>query len=535
MTLHRPTPPNAMNAEFTDRDRRQLEERGVALDEARRQLELLTGSPRYSRLVRPATLGDGVVSIRAEELPELQALHAEAADAGRCVKFTPASGAATRMFRELLHFRQGPGRQLPWSAIRHQAEQGAPEASALVTVVTQLRRFAFYDDLRETLRRRGERLDELARIGAFPGVLDALLDADGLGYGLLPKGLLKFHRYEQGSRTAFEEHLVEAAQYARDAGGSSRLHLTVSPEHRATFEARLRTVERAYRRRYATRYEVEYSVQDPATDTLSVDSEHRPLRDAQQQLRFRPGGHGALIRNLDDLRGDLVFVKNIDNVQPDHLKQATLEWKRALAGYLIRLQRRAFDYRVRLRDSDSDPELLDDALHFIRGDLQVELDAGRATTDKLSRRAFTLDRLDRPLRICGVVKNTGEPGGGPFWVRDREGTVTLQIVETAQVDPDDAEQQELFRRSTHFNPVDLVCAMRDADGRPFELGRFVDPDAAIVTRKSDGRHDLRVLERPGLWNGAMAGWNTVFVEVPLETFTPVKSVLDLLRPEHQPQ
>jgi hypothetical protein len=521
--------------EFNDQDRRQLEERGVTLDEARRQLELLTGSPRHSLLVRPATPGDGVVGIRPEEVPELQALHAEAARAGRCLKFTPASGAATRMFRELLHFQQGPGRQLSWSTIRRQAEQGAPEASALVTVVTELRRFAFCDDLEDTLRRRGEELDGLARIGAFQTLLDALLDADGLGYARLPKGLLKFHGYEEGSRTAFEEHLVEAAHYARDDGGSSRLHLTVSPEHRKAFEARLRTVEEAYRRRYATRYEVDYSVQDPATDTLSIDSEQRPLRDPQRRLRFRPGGHGALIRNLDRLRGDLVFVKNIDNVQPDRLKQATLDWKQTLAGYLIQLQRRVFDYLVRLRDSDSEPELLDEALRFIRRDLHVELDTGYLPPGDQSRRAFALRRLNRPLRVCGVVKNTGEPGGGPFWVRDREGTVALQIVEPAQVDPDDAEQRKLLRCSTHFNPVDLVCAPRDVDGTPFDLGEFVDPDATIVTRKSDGGRDLRVLELPGLWNGAMAGWNTVFVEVPLETFSPVKSVLDLLRPEHQPQ
>jgi hypothetical protein len=302
-----------------------------------------------------------------------------------------------------------------------------------------------------------------------------------------PKGLIPFHSYPDRSRTAFEEHLVEAAAYTRGADGRCRLHFTVSPEHLTGFEELLDRVGEGYAERLGARFEVGFSVQKPRTDTLAADEDGRPLHDSAGRLHLRPGGHGSLIENLNDLRGDLVFVKNIDNVQPDRSRSVTVEWKKLLAGYLV----------------------------------------------KLEREASSLLRLNRPLRVCGVVPNTGEPGGGPFWVRHGDGTTSRQIVETAQVDASDDAQQRLLRSSTHFNPVDLVCAVRDADGKPHDLREFVDQEAVIITRKTVGGREVRALERPGLWNGGMAGWNTVFVEVPLETFTPVKTVLDLLRPEHQ--
>ncbi len=522
-------------AGFTDADREQLSRRGLAPDDAERQLRLLSEDPHYARLVRPATIGDGVRRVPAQETSILQELHAEAARSGRLVKFTPASGAASRMFQELFHFQRGPGRRLSWTAILEQQERGVREAETLVTVVRELERFAFFGEMRRILGRNGEDVDGLIRIGAFQVLLDTLLGEGGMAYAQLPKGLLEFHRYEAGSRTAFEEHLVEAAHYSRDGAGASRLHFTVSPEHIEAFRMRFRRVEDEFRERYDTRFDIDYSVQDPATDTLAVDSRQSLVRDDQGRLRFRPGGHGALIANLNNLSADLVFVKNIDNVQPDRLKASALEWKRTLAGYLIRLQDSVFEQVHRLRKSSPPPEHVEGALQFVQRELNVEIDPDQLPTGQECRRAFALARLNRPLRVCGVVPNTGEPGGGPFWVRGQDDTTTLQIVETAQVDPDDGDQQAVLGSATHFNPVDLVCATRDVDGHPFDLTEFVDPDLAIVSKKSDAGNEMRVLERPGLWNGAMAGWNTAFVEVPIETFSPVKSLLDLLRDEHQPE
>lgn len=515
-------------------DHGQLKRRGISIEEAERQLELLRRPPRYVELVRPCTVGDGIQRITEKEARALQAQNAESAAAGRFHRFVPASGAATRMFKELLHFQLGPGRELTWEAVAERARAGEPEARALVTFLDELQRFPFHADLAAELARRGERLDRLASAGAFGPILDALLDEAGMDYDDLPKALLKFHAYDTGSRTPLEEHMVEAAETVKDQSGRCRLHFTVSAEHRAGFESLLREVKPRYERRCRARFEVLCSLQKPSTDTLAIDGRDRPLRDDRGRLIFRPGGHGALIGNLLDMEADIVFVKNIDNVQPDRLRGPVLHWKRVLGGYLVDLERRIFDYLNSLAQRDPPEELLEEALTFVRRRLCVELDERRQPTTYQCKRAFLIDRLNRPLRVCGVVPNTGEPGGGPCWVRRREGAASLQIAESAQVNLEDPNQRGIFAGATHFNPVDLVCAVRDASGRPFELDRFVDHDAVIVTKKSAGGVELKVLERPGLWNGAMAEWNTVFVEVPIETFTPVKSVLDLLREEHQP-
>ncbi len=470
---------------FTRGDRHQLADHGIAIEEAEWQVERLLDSPRYVQLVRPCTVGDGIERIPAEAAEGLRSAHLAAASAGRFLKFVPASGAASRMFADLHYFHSGPGSALSWSEISSGARSGGRREELLATLVREIRRFAFHDDLERVLRRSGRALDDLADAGAFQPILEALLGRDGLGSAGLPKGLLEFHRYGGRGRTAFEEHLVEAAGYVRDAAGLCRLHLTVSPEGRSRFEQLLHDVEVEHGRRCAARFEVGYSYQKPATDTVSVDSAGRLVRDEARRLRLRPGGHGSLLENLGELRCDLVFIKNIDNVQPDRTKALAIEWKCLLAGRLLELERCA--------------------------------------------------GLARPIRVCGVVPNTGEPGGGPFWVRGADGAVSVQIVESAQVDPADEGQQTLWRSSTHFNPVDLVCALRDPNGEPHDLRRFVDRDAVIVSAKREAGREIRVLERPGLWNGAMAGWNTALVEVPLLTFSPVKTVLDLLRPEHQEQ
>jgi hypothetical protein len=429
------------------------------------------------------------------------------------------------MFKSLLYFRRGAGAGTPWETIVRLADEGQAEARETVTFLAHVTRFAFRRDLERALRDGGEDLEALAAAGRYPAIVDALLDPDGLDYARRPKGLLKFHADGDGGRTAFEEHLVEAGLYARGADDLCQLHFTVPAGQDAAFD---RLAGEAAARGIAgtARFEIDYSTQEDSTDTLSLDERGGPSRDESGRLKFRPGGHGALIRNLDAIRGDLVFVKNIDNVQPDRTKPVVSHWKRALGGLLVELQRELFGHLGKLREGGGAARDVERATRFARERLHIDPDGTRASA--------LVSQLDRPLRVCGVVPNTGEPGGGPFWVRAADGRVSLQIVETGQVDPDDAEQQRRLRSSTHFNPVDLVCALRDARGRSHELARYVDPDAAMVSTKSDAGRNVRALELPGLWNGAMAHWNTVFVEQPVETFTPVKTVTDLLRPEHQP-
>jgi len=520
--------------QFSREDRRQLAERGVNLDEAHRQFDRLHRPPSFAKLVRPCTVGDGIDRLTDDDVARLGQWHAEAAAAGRLLKFVPASGAATRMFADLHFFHRGAGRAESWPEVQARAKNGGSKEQSLVMLLRQIRRFAFHDDLEDVLRRSGEPLDGLAEAGAFQPILDALLDEDGLGYDSLPKGLIAFHHDEAGGRTAFEEHLVEAVEYVRDGSGLCRLHLTVSPDSRARFDQLLHEAEARFGPLFDVRFEVGYSFQKSSTDTLATDAGGALLRDDDGRLRFRPAGHGSLIENLNDLGADIVFIKNIDNVQPDRVKPATYRYKAALAGELILLQGVAFEHLETLREAEPPEQALGAATEFLARQLNVEPTPAGLPPSYQCRRAFLIDRLNRPIRICGVVPATGEPGGGPFWVRGEDGSVSIQIVESAQVDSQDEEQQRIWRSSTHFNPVDLVCGLRDANGKPHELSRFVDRDAELVTTKSQGGRDVTVLERPGLWNGAMAGWNTVLVEVPIETFSPVKTVFDLLRDEHQP-
>ena len=359
-----------------------------------------------------------------------------------------------------------------------------------------------------------------------------------MNYANLPKGLVPFHAYGDHSRTAFEEHLVEALEYVRDASSVARLHFTVPAPYRQVIQTYLDRVRHRYAQQGA-QLDISYSIQKPATDTIAVDSDNIPVRDNNGALVFRPGGHGALLENLTDLQGDIVFIKNIDNVLPDRLKPDTCRYKKLLCGYLVHLQQQVFFHIAQLKasdpsESDGARSAIDAARRFAQDQLSLVLPQDFERTALSNQRAFLVAQLDRPLRVCGVVKNTGEPGGGPFWVRQADGTTSLQIVESSQVDMTNAEQRARWQAATHFNPVDLVCGVRDYRGRPFPLARFVDPTTGFISEKSKDGHSLRALELPGLWNGAMAHWNTVFVEVPGSTFHPVKTVMDLLRPEHQP-
>jgi hypothetical protein len=480
---------------FTPADLSQMAELGIAPAEALRQIELFRNPPPFTRVLRACRVGDGIRKVSKVSEPWLLARFEEAVRRGRLAKLVPASGAATRMFKELLEDLNDGAKGEPSPAVR--------------TFLDNLPRFAFYEDLAsvQTADRRT--------------ILEYLLTEKGLSYAELPKGLLKFHRYPDGSRTPFEEHLVEAADVTRDEEGTCRLHFTVSPQHQERFEALLEEV----RGHYGEKFDVSFSHQQRSTDTIAVDPENRPFRQDDGTLLFRPGGHGALLGNLASLAGagwDIVLLKNIDNVVPDNRKPLVNGWKKALSGYLLALQERIFRVQERL---EADPAALEEASKLVEEELSRPIPA------ESDRRQFVIDALNRPLRVCGVVRNQGEPGGGPFWVEDEKGQLSIQIVESSQIDPE--VRKEMLSGSTHFNPVDIVCALRDRHGAPYDLHQFVDPTTIFISSKSHEGRPLKALERPGLWNGAMAGWNTVFVEVPDETFAPVKSVLDLLRPEHQ--
>jgi hypothetical protein len=511
-------------------DQTQLAELAIDVNDVLHQLRLFEGAAPYLALDRPCTVGDGIRVLSEAEAARAQACAELASGQGRVQKFVPASGAASRMFQALLAARSAEG-GAHRAALVARAAQGDKAAAECLQFAGRIRDFAFFDGLSLAVRRRGQDIDVLVARGAFGDIFDCLLTDRGLGYGNLPKGLLLFHRYPQGPRTAFEEHLVEAAGYTRDQDGTSRLHFTVSPEHEQPFITLLDVVGATYKRATGARFEVGFSHQKRCTDTLAVDLANSPVRSADGRLLFRPGGHGALIENLNDLRGDVVAIKNIDNVAAEHLQELTVIWKKILIGHLVATQARVFRYLTLLREETTPPELVAEAADFARSELCLAPDPELSLSEQ---RRVLADKLDRPIRVCGVVRHTGEPGGGPFWVRSANGTTTLQIVEQAQVDAADRAQQEVFASATHFNPVDLVCGVSNAQGHPFDLKRFVDSDAVFIAQKFKDGRPIKVLERPGLWNGAMARWNTIFIEVPSETFNPVKTVTDLLRPAHQP-
>ena len=468
-----------------------MEENGLTPAALETQLKNFREGFPFLPVTRAASCGDGIRVLDAAGIEQAAARYDRAKESLRVVKFVPASGAATRMFKDLFEFvREG----------RRTAVVGE--------LLANRRRFAFWPELRTII---GDDADELRTVENIV--------AEGLRYGETPKGLVSFHRYGDEVRKAVEEHLVEGAQYAA-AGGEVKIHFTVSPEHLTRFEALLAEKIPGYESRFGVKYRISFSVQDPSTDTLAVNPDCTPFRRADGRLLFRPAGHGALIGNLGKIDADIVFVKNIDNVTTDARRSDTVLYKKALAGVLLALQERIFEYLMALEVPGAE---LEPIAAFIENELCVKLPKDYGT-------ALLRQVLDRPIRVCGMVRNEGEPGGGPFWVAGADGLETLQIAESNQIAP---EKRELMRSATHFNPVDLVCSFRTSKGGRFDLREFVDPATGFISRKSDGGRELLAQELPGLWNGAMARWNTVFVEVPITTFSPVKVVTDLLRPEHQ--
>jgi hypothetical protein len=504
-------------SELNESQKAEVARHGLNLADAERQLELYADPPPYAQLIRPCTAGDGIVRFDDAGANEAAENFEPAAAGKRLCVFVPASGAASRMFKVPLSFLHADA-PCTRGGLEAAAASGDAAAAEMLEILDGFSRFAFRDTWAAKAEAAGLNVQPGADEDLRP-LLSVWLEDDGMGYASLPKGLLAFHSYEDGARTAFEEHLVEASRYACAGDGKCRLHFTVSPEHEEKFKELLDAVGPSFEQRLGVRFEIGFSVQKPSTDAMAVDMDNAPFRNADGSLLFRPGGHGALIENLNDLDADVVFVKNIDNIVPDHLREPCVFWKRVVGSTLMDLQSEGFRHLDAL-DNDGDAAF-EAAAAFLRERLNVSV----------ANAAEAAAALDRPYRVCGMVENTGEPGGGPFWTL-LDGSETAQVVETSQVDPDSESQKAILAKATHFNPVDLACAIRDREGKPYDLRRFVDENAVFIAEKSKDGKPLKSLERPGLWNGAMARWNTVFVEVPIETFNPVKTVNVLLEPAH---
>lgn len=504
---------------FSPKDLEQISEKGITQSQIERQLdEFKTGFP-YLKLEAAASVGKGIKSIAAGDISKyIDLWNQYKMGDKKILKFVPASGAASRMFKNLFAFLS--------------AEYDAPETDFEKAFFSNIEKFAFYNVLDKVCKEKENcSIHELMEKGCYKTVVDNLLNDKGLGYGQLPKGLLLFHKYVGTQRTPLEEHLVEGALYA-NSNGVVHLHYTVSPEHKNLFEDCVNHVKGEYESKFNVRYCVSFSVQKPSTDTIAVNPDNTPFRNSDGSLLFRPGGHGALIENLNDVDADIVFIKNIDNVVLDKFKEDTVTYKQLLAGVLVSLQTKAFEYLRLLESGQFDDDTLKEIVRFLEKELCCHK-PGINDLEGAELVAYLKKKLNRPMRVCGVVKNVGEPGGGPFLAYNSDATVSLQILESSQIDKDNSDYTKMFTEGTHFNPVDLVCATKDYNGDKFNLPDFVDRSTGFISSKSKNGKELKALELPGLWNGAMSDWNTVFVEVPLSTFNPVKTVNDLLREQHQ--
>ena len=504
---------------ITPEDKALLEKKGISEEKIAEQLACFEKGFPFLKLDGAASLEKGILAPKDEALEAyLQAWDAYKQGEKTIVKFVPASGAASRMFKNMFEFLG--------------ADYDVPTTDFEKKFFANVHNFAFFGDLDAAcVKNQGKGIDALVAEGNYKAVVANLLESAGLNYGALPKGLLKFHRYEDGVRTPLEEHLVEGALYAAGTTGKVNVHFTVSTEHRELFKALVEEKVTAYAEKYGVEYSVSFSEQKPSTDTVAADMENKPFRD-NGKLLFRPGGHGALIENLNDLDADIVFIKNIDNVVPDRLKPETVTYKKLIAGVLVTLQKKAFEYLQLLDGGKYTHEQLEEIIRFVQQDLCCRKGDIKDLEDA-ELVIYLRKKLNRPMRVCGMVKNVGEPGGGPFLAYNPDGTVSLQILESSQIDMNDPEKKAMFEQGTHFNPVDLVCAVRDYKGNKFNLVNYVDKATGFISYKSKSGKELKALELPGLWNGAMSDWSTVFVEVPLGTFNPVKTVNDLLREQHQ--
>lgn len=504
---------------FTSKDLEILKSKGLTQAEIEQQLDDFKKGFPYLKIEASATIDQGILKVKSQDRAKfIETWDNYLQQKKEVLKFVPASGAASRMFKDLFSFLS--------------ASYSEPTTAVEVYFFDNINKFAFYKDLNEVcLKKHDTSVIELINKGEYKKIVSSLLLPEGLNYGKLPKALLKFHTYGQRTRTAFEEHLSEGALYAKNSKGNVNIHFTVSPEHEALFRSLLDKKKNFYENSYSVHYNVGFSTQKSNTDTIAADTNNEPFRD-NGELLFRPGGHGALIHNLNDLDADIIFIKNIDNVVSDSLKGSTIIYKKLLAGILVAYQEQIFEYLTAIEAGQYDHEKVLEMVHFLQNELNVRHHDLKNMEDG-DLILYIKDKLMRPIRVCGMVRNVGEPGGGPFFAVNPDESVSLQILESSQIDMENTEAKAMFEQGTHFNPVDLVCGIKNHKGEKYDLLQFVDPATGFISIKSKDGKELKALELPGLWNGAMSNWNTVFVEVPIETFNPVKTVNDLLRPEHQ--
>lgn len=503
---------------FTQKDLQQISKRGIRIDDINRQIKYFKSGFPPADIVMPATPGQGIICLNDGDEKHYQEVFRKNGPDFKITRFIPASGAATRMFKSLYSALE----KLEGLDVEDQKKWigSNPEIKEFFEV---LPRYPFYEDLKQ------EGMHTPA------DTIRQVLEKPGLEYGKKPKGLLKFHKYDPSDRrTSFEEHVREAARYCRTRDDSLKMHLTVSPDHLDGFQAEAARVIPKIEKETGLDVDLSFSFQKPETDTIAVDPANEPFRNPDGTLLFRPGGHGALIRNLDGLDSDLLFISNIDNVAPDRVRELRAGYKEVLGGVLLEVRSKVFYYLQQLKGEERiEKTRLDQMVSFLHERLGMAIPDQLDSWDAAELKKWLAATLDRPIRVCGMVKNEGEPGGGPFYVRSETGEISLQIVESSQIDLNDPVKVDLVKQSTHFNPVDLVCSTRNYRGEKFNLTQYVDPNTGFISEKSVGGKELKALELPGLWNGAMAHWLTLFVEVPIGTFSPVKTVFDLMREEHR--
>ncbi len=516
---------------FTEKDVHLIAEKGIRSEVIGKQIENFKKGFPFIELKAAATNGNGLLSFDNEKVEAFIRYFDKHVPEYSLLKFVPASGAASRMFKHLFEFTDW------YRGSREDIRklESIKRFNSVYYLIHNIRRIAFYDTLKDALKKDGFNIDNLIERKQYHIIIEYIIGEKGLSYGKKPKALIEFHQYPEGSRFALEEHLVEGALYARDKNNRVKLHFTVSNEHLENFQTTVQQLRGKYEKKFSVNFEIEYSEQKPSTDTIAVEIDNSLFRDEDDRLLFRPGGHGALIENLNELGEEIIFIKNIDNIVPDRLKKHTVDYKKVIASVLLQTRQKVFRVLDLLENKSISEEQLNACIKVYADDLGLGSEADFEEYTHEEKRLALYKELNRPVRVCGMVKNEGEPGGGPFWVKDNRGKNSLQIVETSQINLDDMEQQAIVKHATHFNPVDIVCAIRNHKGEKFNLKEFVDPDTGFISIKSNNGRKLKAQELPGLWNGAMAYWITLFVEVPIVTFNPVKTVNDLLRENHLPE
>ena len=507
---------------FSNLDLKRIQQHGISQEAALKQQNFVNQDKININIIRPAVVADGIFIFDRDTIEAILSNYSERIADKKIVKFVPASGAATRMFKDLFVVMESLSKNKKIDNFE----------DSVSTFFENLPKFAFFESLKESLKKDGLDIEKLLSEKKYLPILQHLLTEKGLDYGKYPKGLLPFHRYGKGVRTAFEEHLVETAYYAAENDDIARLHFTVSAEHLEAFKNHCQQVVSAYEKQFEVKYEVDFSTQNPSTDTLAFTADNQPFRDGDKKLVFRPGGHGSLIENLNNIDADIVVIKNIDNVTLDIFKYDTTIFKKLLICFLRCLEKRVFEYLDMFDAGACSQEDIAKVEVFFKKILFINLDKAYQRKSLSAKQKYLYRFLNRPMRVCGMVYREDEPGGGPFWVKDSKGEVSLQIVETSEMNLSDPKQKKILERSLFFNPVDAACFIKNHRGEPFNLPDYVDHSRYFVSEKSHEGKVLKAIENPGLWNGAMSDWITVFIAVPSSTFTPVKTVNDLLRDEH---